>query len=191
MGPHPYGRGDLIRRPASRERETASMGPRLCGRGKPADKIRVCLIALLQWGHIPKDVETLALHQRGDGFGGASMGPRPCGRGNRFLRFVVEMEQPLQWGRVPTDAETSKKNYSSARRRASMGPRPYGRGDFTKQAQQAGMGVASMGPRPYGRGDSITGKCCFCRQLQGRDRAVIVQVVDTDGNPHVRLTLTL
>ena len=83
------------------------MGPRRCGRGKIAFRIRVNgLASLLQWGRDAVVAESKIAGALIAGCNGASMGPRRCGRGKVRTLTAGEREAfELQWGRDAVVAE--------------------------------------------------------------------------------------
>ncbi len=109
---------------------SASMGPRLVGRGKEEEEEQPKKYTPLQWGRVLWDAERSLMGRRSFshlGFNGAascgtrkaedgyylkclaeaSMGPRLVGRGKPILASKTQRRvSPLQWGRVLWDAES-------------------------------------------------------------------------------------
>ncbi len=107
MGPRLLGRGNDPVQDLGVRVWSASMGPRLLGRGNASPRIqsgRGC--TQLQWGRVCWDAEIAGEEGCRQTSAGASMGPRLLGRGNPGgFTWVDGSLRQLQWGRVCWDAE--------------------------------------------------------------------------------------
>ena len=179
MGPRPEGRGKGFCLFCKSRQQSASMGPRPEGRGKDEGDIAIGHSdGWLQWGHVPKDVESSRGGHRHNlrrpSFNGATSRRtwKAGGKGTKPERKAMlqwghvpkdvesaqtwkdkPITEKLQWGHVPKDVERLAAWSSNAKSASCFN------GATSRRTWKAihcnrprAVNVASMGPRPEGRG---------------------------------------